>query len=112
MGDLGEVGTTRIFENDKIIMWEFVLEPGAETPLHEHRHDYVFYVLDGAPLEVSTPTARISAPSRRPPGRSSRFDSRAVTWYRPTKTATACRRCTRRRNAGETRYREILVESK
>ncbi|MGE4616149.1 MAG: hypothetical protein AAEJ43_03925, partial [Gammaproteobacteria bacterium] len=47
-----EVGTTKVFENDKIIVWEFILEPGETTPVHTHKHDYVFYVLDGAPLEV------------------------------------------------------------
>ena len=46
------VGTTKVFENDKIIVWEFVLEPGETTPMHTHEHDYIFYVLDGAPLQV------------------------------------------------------------
>ena len=46
------VGTTKIFENDKINVWEFVLEPGETTPVHTHALDYVFYVLDGAPLRV------------------------------------------------------------
>ncbi len=49
---MGEVGTTKVFENDKIIVWEFTLEPGETTPVHTHKHDYIFYVLDGAPLEV------------------------------------------------------------
>ena len=38
MTQIGNVGTTKIFENDKVIMWEFVLEPGAETPMHRHEH--------------------------------------------------------------------------
>ena len=46
------VGTTKVFENDKIIVWEFVLAPGDTTPIHSHEHDYIFYVLDGAPLQV------------------------------------------------------------
>ena len=29
-----------------------VLEPGERTPLHTHKHDYVWYVLEGTTLEV------------------------------------------------------------
>ena len=36
------VGTTKVFENDKIIVWEFVLGPGETTPMHTHQHDYIF----------------------------------------------------------------------
>mgnify|MGYP006446170955 FL=1 len=49
---MGEVGTTKIYENDKIIMWEFILEPGERTAMHTHKHDYVFHALEGAPLQV------------------------------------------------------------
>ena len=52
MGELGEVGNTKLFDNDKLILWEFVLEPGECTPLHTHQHDYVWYALEGATLEV------------------------------------------------------------
>ena len=44
---MGEVGTTKVYENEKIIVWEFTLEPGEETPLHEHKHDYIFYIQNG-----------------------------------------------------------------
>ena len=49
---LGEVGTKKIFENESIIVWEFILEPGESTPIHEHKFDYLFYPINGAPLQV------------------------------------------------------------
>jgi quercetin dioxygenase-like cupin family protein len=30
------VGTEKVFENDKVIVWNFALEPGQETPMHTH----------------------------------------------------------------------------
>ncbi len=46
------VGTKVIFEDDKIKVWEFNLEPGERTPVHTHEMDYIFYVIDGTTLEV------------------------------------------------------------
>ncbi|MEM7468444.1 MAG: cupin domain-containing protein [Pseudomonadota bacterium] len=46
------VGTTVVFEDEKIKVWEFELEPGEETPVHTHEHEYIFYVLDGTTLQV------------------------------------------------------------
>ena len=30
------VGTRKLFENDKVIVWDFVLPAGAETPVHRY----------------------------------------------------------------------------
>ena len=46
------VGSTKIFENERIVVWEFVLEPGESTPVHTHEHDYVWHVLEGSKLET------------------------------------------------------------
>lgn len=46
------VGSKIVFEDDKIKVWEFNLKAGEQTPLHTHELDYIFYVIDGAPLEV------------------------------------------------------------
>lgn len=34
------VGTRKLFENDKVIVWDFVLPVGAETPVHTYDHSY------------------------------------------------------------------------
>lgn len=46
------VGSEKIFENDKVIVWNFELPPGETTPLHTHKHSYMWYTISGAPLQV------------------------------------------------------------
>ena len=46
------VGSNVVFEDDKIKVWEFDLDPGEQTPVHTHELDYIFYVIDGTTLEV------------------------------------------------------------
>lgn len=46
------VGTEKIFENDKIIVWNFVLPAGEETPMHTHEHAYMWYSIEGTSLQV------------------------------------------------------------
>ena len=46
------VGTEKVFENDKVIVWNFTLAAGEETPLHTHDHAYMWYAIEGAPLQV------------------------------------------------------------
>jgi quercetin dioxygenase-like cupin family protein len=49
---MGEVGSRKLFENDRVCVWEIALRPGDTTPVHRHTRDYVLYVLQGAPAEV------------------------------------------------------------
>ena len=35
------VGTSVLFENDRVRVWEMVLPPGASCPSHRHDHDYL-----------------------------------------------------------------------
>ena len=45
-----EVGTNKLLENDDIVLWEFLLSPGEETPLHTHERRFVSYVVVGSTL--------------------------------------------------------------
>jgi hypothetical protein len=36
------VGTTLLFENDRVKVWEIRLEPGQRAPFHRHPHPYFF----------------------------------------------------------------------
>ena len=106
------VGTTKVFENDKIIVWEFVLEPGATTPMHTHEHDYIFYVLDGAPLQVFDVGGKDLGTLDAKTG--SVFVLRMegddlVGVHDPSIRVPAEHAA---KNVGPTRYREILVETK
>ncbi len=46
------VGTNKVFENDKVIVWEMALEPGESTGVHKHEHEYFFQVVSGSTLET------------------------------------------------------------
>jgi quercetin dioxygenase-like cupin family protein len=35
-----DVGTRMLFENDRVRVWEIVLEPGERAPFHRHEGDY------------------------------------------------------------------------
>ncbi|MEM7139832.1 MAG: hypothetical protein AAF548_02295 [Actinomycetota bacterium] len=43
----GDVGTTLLFENDRVRVWELRLAPGERSDLHHHAHDYVMVQLAG-----------------------------------------------------------------
>ena len=49
---MAEVGTNKVFENSNIILWEFFLEPGEETPCHTHDNGFVSYVIDGSTILI------------------------------------------------------------
>ena len=47
----GQVGSKKVFENDKIIVWDFILQPGEETVMHTHSRSYMWYAIQGGPLD-------------------------------------------------------------
>ena len=109
---MGEVGTRKVYENEDIVMWEFFLDPGETTPVHTHRHDYVFYVVAGSTVavldangveivEVPVETGTVMAFSVHDNDLVAEGMEDLVV---PATHAT--------RNVGTTTYREILVELK
>ena len=48
----GDVGQRVVFENDRIKVWDFELQPGRETVMHRHEKSYIWYALSGGPLEI------------------------------------------------------------
>lgn len=42
------VGTTVWFENDRIRVWEILLEPGERGPFHAHTTNYFWTVVEGS----------------------------------------------------------------
>ena len=49
---MADVATTKILENDKIIVWEMTLEPGQETGVHTHSHSDMLYSIEGAAVDT------------------------------------------------------------
>ena len=52
---LGGVGTTVLFENDRVKVWEMRLEPGEASDLHRHTLDYLLYILEGTTIDADRP---------------------------------------------------------
>ena len=44
---LGEVGTKKLFENERVVVWEMRLEPGEKELIHEHKRDYLMIQISG-----------------------------------------------------------------
>jgi len=99
---LGDVGTRLVWENDRVRIWEMVLEPGARSAVHEHTLDYLLIPLAGdrIAVDVEPDTAgayRESGEFPVPIGK--------ATFVARGGIETA-------RNSGAETYREILVELK
>ncbi len=44
---VGEVGTKKLFENDRVVVGEMRLAPGEQELVHEHTNDYVMVQIAG-----------------------------------------------------------------
>jgi hypothetical protein len=49
---VGDVGTTLIFENEHVRVWDLRLAPGETSPLHTHEHPYIFVVIEPATVRT------------------------------------------------------------
>ena len=92
---MAEVGSKLIFENERIRVWEFTLQPGETIGAHRHEHDYFFYPIEGGTLEVS----RDSGVTR------ATLEAGQVYYRKGGDTHAA-------KNVDDHRYHEVLVELK
>lgn len=95
----GDVGTKLLYENDRVKVWEFALDPGEAIPMHTHTLDYLFHVYEGSTLEVTFP-AEAEAPAKK-------IDLAAGDVRYVAKGGRHMAR-----NVGQRRYVEVLVELK
>ena len=106
---MSEVATTKLLENDKVIGWEMVLEPGESTGLHSHEHDYIIQVIEGSTLCATDQDGGNPTDIEFPTDATFWLDVRdgevILGDLRYCATHDA-------KNIGDTRYREILVEIK
>jgi len=106
---MGNIATTRFFENEKISVWEMVLEPGESCDMHTHNNDYLFYVLEGSTAELVDGQGKSMGALELKPGDKYFFKVEGQELVagdlRIPRTHLA-------KNVGKTRYRELLVESK
>ena len=109
---MGNVGTTKVYENEKIIVWEFTLKPGEETPIHEHKNDYIFYILDGTVLQVLGEEGADLGTFDAETGSVFAFkveDGHLISTDGKNHRVPVIHSA---KNIGQTEYREILVETK
>ena len=50
--ELGPIATRIVFEDERVRVWEQVIEPGASTGPHHHKLPYALVTVEGSSLEV------------------------------------------------------------
>lgn len=94
--ELGDVATRVLFENDRVKVWEMLLEPGDASDLHRHTMDYMLYIMEGSTVDADLPN-----------GKTVKFDVEPGKVYFIERGGVE-----RAVNRSDTRFREILVELK
>ena len=104
-----DVGSRKLFENDKVVVWEFTLEPGEITGVHTHSRDYLIHALKGAPAEVFDKDLKSLGTGELHSGDTLylRLEGGELVSDVIRLPATHAAR-----NIGRNRYREILIEIK
>jgi quercetin dioxygenase-like cupin family protein len=92
------IGTAELFENERVKIWDFVLEPGEAIPMHTHRRDHVIVVVEGGRLEVEDAG-----------GRRRTYEPKAGDVHYGAVVGEDTHDA---RNVGPTRYRNLIIELK
>jgi hypothetical protein len=97
---LGNVANQILFEDDDVRIWEMKLEPGENSDLHHHEHDYIL-VIDSGDLVAGIPPKdspmEFFVGKVPPNGNTVRVPKGGTEWAL---------------NVGTTTYHEILIELK
>ena len=106
---MAEVATTKLYENDKVIVWEMVLGPGQSTGVHTHHHNYFFHPIECSTMEVTDKDGNVVATLNLARDAVMYLDLEGDELIGDEARFPATHAAT---NIGTTRYREILVELK
>jgi hypothetical protein len=97
---MGGVGTSVLYEDDDVKVWEMKLEPGEASDLHKHEHDYIL-VIDSGDLVAGVPPKDfpmdIFVGKVPPDGNTVRVPKGGIEWAV---------------NVGTRTYHEVLIELK
>jgi hypothetical protein len=106
------VGTQKVFENDRVIVWHLDLEPGQLGERHTHQLDYVVKVVSGSTLEVYGPNGEFLDTVELESGGAVAFQVNGdqILSDRPGYPAVPATHSAR--NVGTTTFKEVLVEFK
>jgi hypothetical protein len=95
------VGTKLLFENDRVRVWDFQLEPGEATKVHTHRRDWLFvYVTEDNQLRIKYSEDNVRD-DHLPEGHVGYFELDNIPEARRTHQAI---------NIGTRPHRQILIE--
>ncbi len=109
---MGDVGTKKVFENEKIRIWELFLDPGEKSSIHTHHCDYYFYVVEGSRLEIYSADDELVTVAEPQDGEVQGFQVQGERLVDPSGQLQDVPATHWARNGGKSRYREILVELK
>jgi hypothetical protein len=59
-------GSKKLFENARVVVWDYSWTPGVPTPMHFHDKDVVVYYLDDGDLRSTTPGGEKTVNEYRP----------------------------------------------
>jgi hypothetical protein len=106
------VGTQKVFEDDRVVVWHLDLEPGEHGTRHTHELDYVVRVISGSTLEVAGPDGEFLYTVELEAGDavSFRVDGDQIVSDRSGYPAVPTTHSAR--NVGENTFREVLIEFK
>jgi quercetin dioxygenase-like cupin family protein len=106
---MAEIANRKVFENDRVAVWEMYLEPGESTGLHTHTNTYFFQVIEGSTLKTLDADGTDYGDLPLAPGDTVYVDVEGDRVRVGDLTAPATHEAV---NVGDTRYFEILVELK
>ena len=106
---MADVATKLVLENDRIAIWEMVLEPGEETGLHTHQHSYTLYVIEGSEIDNLDADGNSLGVVKAEPGHAVYFQLVGGQLFHDDNRFPATHNA---KNIGDSRYREVLVEIK
>jgi beta-alanine degradation protein BauB len=49
---MGDIGTTAVYENDAVRVWQLRLDPGEKSPVHRHELDHLLIQVCGDRIAV------------------------------------------------------------
>jgi hypothetical protein len=106
------VGTEKVFENERVIVWHLDLAPGEEGQRHTHKLNYVVRVVAGSTLEVFGPRGELLDTVQLTAGEAVAFriEGDKIVADRPGYPTVPITHSAR--NVGPDTFREVLIEFK
>ena len=75
----GDVGNKKVYENDRVCVWELRLEPGEESPVHRHGLDHILIQIAGDRIACLVP-AMVCSREMCCPARLRSYDAAGSKW--------------------------------